>query len=46
MVEKARMEEKLQDNSGRVGDWLDTAEKTFHFASRAVKAFESGTIED
>lgn len=47
MLEKARLEEKLQDNSGRTGDWLNTAERTFNFASHAVKAFENkkGTIE-
>jgi len=46
IIEKAQLEEKLQDNNGRVGDWLDVAEKTFNFASRASYWFEHGTIED
>jgi len=43
--EKMRLEELLNDTSGRVDDWLETAEKYFSFAERAERIFAEGSLE-
>jgi len=44
--EKARLEEILNDTSGRVEKWLDDAEKTFAFACYAREWFINGSPEE
>ncbi|MCD6297731.1 MAG: recombinase family protein [Deltaproteobacteria bacterium] len=44
--EKARLEELLNDTSGRVERWLDVAEKTFGFACHATEWFAKGGAEE
>ena len=46
MKEKVRLEEVLDDTSGRVEKWLDVAEKTFDFACRARERFAKGDPEE
>lgn len=44
--EKARLEEILNDTSGRVERWLEDAEKTFDFACYARKWFAKGSLQE
>ena len=44
--EKARLEEVLNDTSGRVERWLDTAEKTFDLACYARSWFAKGSPKE
>jgi len=46
LKEKARLEEVLNDTSGRVERWLDTVEKTFDLACYARKWFAKGSPEE
>ena len=43
--EKIRLEEMLNDTSGRIEKWLDIAEDTFDFACNAKQMFETGNFE-
>ncbi len=43
--EKIRLEEMLNDTSGRIEKWLDIAEDTFNFACKAKQMFETGNFE-
>jgi len=44
--EKARLEEILNDTSGRAEKWLDVAEKTFDFACYARQWFAKGSPQE
>lgn len=46
MKEKARLEEVLNDTTGRVERWLDIAEKAFNFACYARYWFKNGSPEE
>jgi len=43
--EKARLEEMLNDTSGRMSEWLEIAEKTFNFACNSRHWFNNGSPE-
>ena len=41
----ARLKNELRETESRAEKWVDLTEKTFHFATYARKAFETGTLQ-
>jgi site-specific DNA recombinase len=44
LSERSDLENKLKSTTQRADNWLDMAEKTFHFASQARSLFKTGDI--
>ena len=45
MTEKSRLESEIRKVEGRIEDWVELTEKTFHFATYAKYWFEKGDFE-